>query len=437
MQIVIGSLPLGKTDVFDYECIKTEFFCVGLPLFPVAPVSFYITPSERRSAFLADSDRNAAAVSVWAATRIPLHAKSVRAVYARWWGLGVVLLAAAFEPPWSGIWLLVTGIVWIALFIESSITSDRAKKERRAFALATGVGAWPEIQYHGTAQRVFDELERTWRSRHETSDQCDWRTVAPVHLNAEDVCAFYALCRYARVLDGDGWDEKIEAAWKRLGAMEFAEPQVRAAVVSKPLLIVVLLLVLAPVLLLFFLAPAKQKPGMDLSGTPTRAPTNAKLISDTTWRYHSPEHGFSLTLPSERWSRSTPSSHVVQFTTDVPLPMLAVILSVEKQTSEAYMVSLPVFKTELENQKGIIGKPIFQNLTMGSDNFYLLARYRKEGPTVGQVVYLAISRSWISNTGITVTVLVEGQGTEQSTRQGSPEYPELKRAAESICLSIK
>jgi hypothetical protein len=32
VNVLIGHLDLGKTDSFDYQCVKTRFFCIGLPL---------------------------------------------------------------------------------------------------------------------------------------------------------------------------------------------------------------------------------------------------------------------------------------------------------------------------------------------------------------------------------------------------------------------
>jgi len=218
MRILIGEFPIGKTDAFDYECIQTKFLFIGFPLLPVA--SFYITPSEKRSAFFGDRDPDTANPDIWTRTPIPLHAKSIQAAYARWWGSGLVMFLLAYggEPPWIG---LVAALVWMAFFVYSWGTSARAKRERSALARATGVGAWPEIQYRESTQRVFDELRKTWRSRHEkTSGQRAWRKIAPADVDAGDLPYYYALCRYACVLEGRKWAPKTDAAWKRLSEMQ-------------------------------------------------------------------------------------------------------------------------------------------------------------------------------------------------------------------------
>lgn len=221
MWMLIGYLLIGKTDAFDDECIKTRFLVIGLPLFPVA--SFYVTPSERRSAFLANRNLDPADVGIWTHTPIPMHAKSIRSAYVLWWGFVAVMLVVVLgdKLPWAGVWFLAATLVWTAFFI-ASMTSKRAMRERSALASATGVGAWPEIQYRETTQRVFNALSKTWLSRHEEENgQHAWRDVAPADVKAEDLPDYYALCRYARALEGDSWTRKTAAAWERLDAIQF------------------------------------------------------------------------------------------------------------------------------------------------------------------------------------------------------------------------
>ena len=228
MNLFFGKMLLGKTDSFDYECIKTEFLIIGYPLIPGA--SFYITPSERRSAFLPVSDDDPTNQPIWRHTPIRTHAKSVRAAYARWWGtiLVALIVLSVSGSRWSGVWTMLLGLLWCTASIVLSRPSGRAKKERRAFARATGVGAWPEIQYRDTVERVFEKLKQTWRERHaEKSGQRAWSKIKPAEIKAEDLADYYALCRYLCVLKGDRWTKKkvdtwarkTEAVWTRLEAM--------------------------------------------------------------------------------------------------------------------------------------------------------------------------------------------------------------------------
>lgn len=114
--------------------------------------------------------------------------------------------------------------------------------------------------------------------------------------------------------------------------------------------------------------------------------------------------------------------------------MLAGVTAVERQTLQEFRAAIPEFKADLASRSEIMTGPEFQEGATESGNQYVFAIYHIKSPYKDQVLYLASSRVWLKDKGMTVTVVFEGQGKIPAS---SSEDPEFEKAARAICLSVR
>src|SRR5262249_5815246 len=176
------------------------------------------------------------------------------------------------------------------------------------------------------------------------------------------------------------------------------------------------------------------------TGTSTTPESGGSKSSQRTgWTYQSAEHDFSLDLPSAVWKQMTKKRFIVDFwcPTRAGSPMLAGVPSVKKQTQEEFQESIPEFKANLEKDKDYLLKPKFQEGQTDSANPYVFAALCEKGTAGNQFIYVAMAAVWLSDKGITVATIFEGQGQMRSQVFKSIEYADFESEAKSICLSPK
>jgi hypothetical protein len=137
--------------------------------------------------------------------------------------------------------------------------------------------------------------------------------------------------------------------------------------------------------------------------------------ADTSWVFNSAEHGFSLTLPSSDWKKSTRKRFLADFYSFWNgSPMLAAVVAVRKQTPEEFHQTVAATRAKAGEQENLLSPPSFHEEETGAgDRRAFLSVYEKGGSSS---LYLFAARSfvWLKDKGITVELLFEGQGKMQS-----------------------
>ncbi len=155
------------------------------------------------------------------------------------------------------------------------------------------------------------------------------------------------------------------------------------------------------------------------------------------WTYHSPQHHFSLRLPSHRWKQIPRPRLVVDFwcPRTGQAPLLAGVTQVRKETREEFRAWIPRFETEMEREGPYLVRPRFQVGQTSAGNPYLFAQMCQSGIVSSQFTYVAAAVVWLADKGLTVTTLFETQVPLKSKTIQAAEYAELAGTARSICLS--
>lgn len=157
----IGTMFLGTVDSLETESIQTQFFILGVPLFPMQ--SFYVT------------QETVGGVSGYP---IDIHPKSVVLGYVRiylWIAAVVVGVLAFVDDDWrtSGV---VTAGALLALAVGSTFfvggLSPQEHKRRSLLREVSGVGAPPEYVPRERVDAVLDKALAVWRTAN--PDQ-DWK----------------------------------------------------------------------------------------------------------------------------------------------------------------------------------------------------------------------------------------------------------------------
>jgi hypothetical protein len=159
--------------------------------------------------------------------------------------------------------------------------------------------------------------------------------------------------------------------------------------------------------------------------------------ADTSWVYTSPDHGFTLRLPSSNWRPSRKKAHVADFWCN-PLgsPMVAAVASVKKQTEAEFRDTAKRLKDRAPKETDLLVKPVVHEGKNSAGNPYTLLTLCEKGNAADQYVYVAISTTWIKDPGVTVDVLFEGQGKMRSKTLQAVEYAEFEKAGKAICTSV-
>ena len=148
-----GSADFGRIDRFVDEAIVTEFYCIGLPLWP------------RHSAYVTRRDGEVQRIP------IPLQRRSVLLGYLRkpLWFATIVLAAPVFAAPARWAWLAVPALVLGALaavltFVAGRLSRD--ERERRALLRRiVGVGAPPELLPPRLRAALGHAAESAWAAQ--------------------------------------------------------------------------------------------------------------------------------------------------------------------------------------------------------------------------------------------------------------------------------
>jgi hypothetical protein len=155
------------------------------------------------------------------------------------------------------------------------------------------------------------------------------------------------------------------------------------------------------------------------------------------WEYRSDEHGFSMVLPSSSWKKSQKQKDIVDFACAIPLPMLAGVQSVEKQSLEEFQASVSGFKRAVEKNSKSDAPLRFEDGQTASGDRNVFVSWHEHAGQKNERLYVAASRVWLSSKGITVTVLFEGHSFMVSDHGRAAEDAEFEKAAKAICFSVK
>ncbi|MGD1850796.1 MAG: hypothetical protein ACFCBU_09355 [Cyanophyceae cyanobacterium] len=185
----IGTQFFGEVDSIGAESIKTKFFILGMPLFPLE--SYYCLSSSYKSVD---------------GFPLSLHNKSVLVTYLFWWlSLPLVLIGGLFifiEKEIQYLLPVVFGVlVW---FVVNRLAQlSRAEKRRRTVLKnIAGVGAPPELLPQSFVQQTLLKLEDRWNAKNSDSSQKDWRNLAFIDdLELDSLLLLFCLASYSEKFD--------------------------------------------------------------------------------------------------------------------------------------------------------------------------------------------------------------------------------------------
>jgi len=181
----VGTLFTGKVDALKQESIKTKFFILGLPLFPLE--SWYCVRNTGRGI---------------QGFRIKLNTKSVLITYARWWlGLGAVLLIfLGFAATKYS--LLVPGLLGAALAASTIWLGRLSRQERTRRQILMGVvgtGAPPALLPQEAVVKTIARLEEDWKKSSYAAYQENWRNVvSPASVPPDVLPLLFCLAEYSQ-----------------------------------------------------------------------------------------------------------------------------------------------------------------------------------------------------------------------------------------------
>jgi hypothetical protein len=157
-------------------------------------------------------------------------------------------------------------------------------------------------------------------------------------------------------------------------------------------------------------------------------------VEGTAWTYNSPEHGFSLQLPSDDWvefkrddsaAAFSNSKHRVFFTAKV----------VKVTAESAFKAKVESMKKYLAEERGeFLGEPVFLHGVTEAGNPYAFWQGVTKSEKGGNVV-VAQSAVWCKNKGLSVTILLEGELRMDSKVGRTEEKAYYDRTCKAICLS--
>jgi hypothetical protein len=183
--MIIGTMFLGKVESLGGHCVRTKFFLLGIPLFPIR--SMYVIAREGTG---------------FRGVEIPTHGMSVVAAYARIFcaapaGIGTVLAFSGDASSPAG-WAFagISVLVWSASMWGIGRLSAAEKRRREILLQITGLGLPPDRMSKELREDTAARLQQRWVEM--TASQ-DWRAeVERGMAKPELLPLLYALCAYAR-----------------------------------------------------------------------------------------------------------------------------------------------------------------------------------------------------------------------------------------------
>jgi hypothetical protein len=170
------------------------------------------------------------------------------------------------------------------------------------------------------------------------------------------------------------------------------------------------------------------KPARDNKGEPEEG-----------WVFKSEEIDISLRLPSRQWKqdpRQGVGARPQFYAYWNGSPMLAAVLSSEKQTREQFKESTKALQMKMESTKGLLIRPKVEEGTNKSGNDYFYVTICEKGRNGFQYVFFAQCYIWTRDKGVTIRSMFEGQGKMTSDVFKAKEYAHFEDAARAILLSV-
>jgi len=190
-----GTIILGRVDKVGKQSIRTKFFILGFPLFPIK--SFY---------FLSDLDNVSQAIP------IRMNGKSVAAGYLRILAPFLTIMMLVFVYTNRDFLFLSLGLLGVALFLSTylfGILSDEEKERRQLLIEATGIGADPKVLYEDMSAEILSKLENKWNESDAAPSHRNWRHVLSLSgMETHLYPLLYSLTRYA------GEEDQAEQVWE-------------------------------------------------------------------------------------------------------------------------------------------------------------------------------------------------------------------------------
>jgi hypothetical protein len=158
----------------------------------------------------------------------------------------------------------------------------------------------------------------------------------------------------------------------------------------------------------------------------------------TSWKYRSPEHGFTVTLPSRDWEEIKRPKATVAFVNRKHRTLVEV--NAGKESREDFLkFSLPAMKKHVADSQAegeLIGEPQIREGESKEGNLYWhCTTLAKGGP--GETVFSALSIVWRKDNQVAVRVNLEGQLQMSSQTGQASERAFFENAAKVICRGIE
>ena len=183
--MLIGTMFLGKVESLGGHSVRTKFFLLGIPLFPI------------RSMYVISRDGTG-----FRGVEIPTHGTSVVAAYARLFCVAPAAIGTALafsgEASSPAGWALagISTLVWAGSMWGLGRLSADEKRRREILLQTTGLGLPPNLMSKELRDGTAARLRQRWTEL--TGDQ-DWRAEVERGMAKPDLLPLlYTLCAYAR-----------------------------------------------------------------------------------------------------------------------------------------------------------------------------------------------------------------------------------------------
>lgn len=181
--MLIGTYYTGTIDEFNGQCIKSKFFILGVPLFPIS--SFYFVQKDQ-------------------GMELPLVGKSARLAFGRIYGLiagiGLTILCLNNEFPSMALRILamVGAILFLSIGIYSQVTgkkmTEKERMQRIILEKSVGYNMLPEKLPRDTRINILQSLVKKLDNKYSAF------FVNPASISSEisssEIPLLYSLCLY-------------------------------------------------------------------------------------------------------------------------------------------------------------------------------------------------------------------------------------------------
>jgi len=170
----------------------------------------------------------------------------------------------------------------------------------------------------------------------------------------------------------------------------------------------------------------------------TLAAPAAVAAASKPWVYQSTDHGYHLTLPSDRWRQSAgkPSGSDAFFLHATPVMQASVMLVKHQQSADDLAKAAERARTLLEGSPQRRATAKIRNGTNAAGNRYYYFTALDPG-AAGEQVFIGNSFTWNPRTHVLVAVLFEGLQKAQSEADRAAELAMFEKASDAICLSVE